>query len=99
MLKVNHGITEEDDQGIVVKSHFPSLELDEDIQQDFQQNKVLQSCFSSPMNEVVVQSISGLDMDEGSETTSMEISSCEQTNDIEFQERNKTMCATVQSEI
>jgi hypothetical protein len=98
-LKVNHGITKEVDQGIVVKSHFPSPELDEDIQQDFQQNKVLQSCFSSPMNDVVVQILSGLDMDEGSETASMEISSSEQTNDIEFQESNKTVYATVQSEI
>jgi hypothetical protein len=36
---------EEAHQEIVVKSHFPSPELDEDIQQDFQQDKVFQSVF------------------------------------------------------
>jgi hypothetical protein len=99
LLKANHEQIEKVDKRIVVKSHFPSPEIDEDIQQDFQQNKVLQSCFSSPMNDVVVQIPRSLDMDEGSETASMEISSSEKTNDIEFQESNKTVYATVQSEI
>jgi hypothetical protein len=92
-------VEDEVDQEIVAKSHFPSPELDEDIQQDFQQDKVFQSCLSSPVNDVVVQILSGLDMDEDSETASMETSSSEQTNDIEFQESNKTVYATFQSEI
>jgi hypothetical protein len=46
---------DEVDQEIVAKSHFLSPELDEDIQQDFQQDKVFQSCLSFPMNNVVVQ--------------------------------------------
>jgi hypothetical protein len=86
---------DETDQEIVVKSHFSSHELDKDIQQD----KVFQSCLSSPVNDVVVQILSGLDMDEDSETASMETSSSEQKNDIEFQESNKTVYATFQSEI
>jgi hypothetical protein len=63
---------DEADQEIVAKSHSPCPELDEDIQQDFQQDNVFQSCLSSPANDVVVQILSGLDMDEGSKTTSME---------------------------
>jgi hypothetical protein len=92
-------VEDEADQEIVAKSHFPSPELDENIQQDFQQDKVFQSCLSSPVNDVVVQIISGLNMDEGSKTASMETSSSEQTNYIEFQESNKTVYATFQSEI
>ena len=38
-------------------------------------------------------------MDEDSENTSMETSNNEQTNDIDFRERNKTVYATFQSEI
>jgi hypothetical protein len=49
------------------------------------------------MNDAVAQIPRGLDMDEGSETASMEISSSKQTNDIEFQENNKIVYATVQS--
>jgi hypothetical protein len=45
---------------------------------------VLQNCLYSPVNDVVVQILSGLDMDEGSKTASIETSSSEQTNDIEF---------------
>jgi hypothetical protein len=89
----------ESDQEIVVESHFPSPELDEDILQDFQQDKVFQGCLSPPMNDMVVQILSGLDMDEDSETASMETSSNEQTNHIELQERNKTTYAIFQSEI
>ena len=85
------------DQEIVVESHFPSPWLDENIQQDFQQDKVFQSCLSSPVNDVVVQILSVLDMDEGSKTASMETSSNEQTNDIEFQESNKTVYETFRS--
>jgi hypothetical protein len=51
------------------------------------------------MNDVVVQILSGLDMDEDSKTASMETSSSEPTNDIEFQEKNNTVYATFQSEI
>jgi hypothetical protein len=76
-LKANHEKIEKFDQGIVVKSHFPSPELDEDIQQDSQQDKVFQICLSSPVNDVVVQILSGLDMDEDSETTSVETSNSE----------------------
>jgi hypothetical protein len=60
------------------------LNLMNDIQQDLQENKVLQSCFPSPTNDVVVQILSGLDMDEVSKTPSMETLRNEQTNDIEF---------------
>jgi hypothetical protein len=74
----------ESDQEIVVESHFPSPELDEDIHQYFQQDKVFQGCLSPPMNDMVVQILSGLDMDEDSENASMETSSNEQTNDIEL---------------
>jgi hypothetical protein len=51
------------------------------------------------MNDVVVQILSGLDMDEDSETPSMETSRNEQTNDIEFQESNKTVYVMIQSEM
>jgi hypothetical protein len=51
------------------------------------------------VNDVAVQILTGLEMDEDSETASMETSSSEQTNDIEFQESNKTVYATFQSEI
>ena len=85
----------EADQEIFVESHFPSPELDEDIQQD----KVFQGCLSPPMNDMVVQILSGLDMDEDYEIASIETSSNEQTNDIELQESNKTTYAIFQSEI
>jgi hypothetical protein len=98
-LKENREQTKKDNQRIVVEIHSPSPELDEDIQQDLQENKVLQSCFPSPTNDVVVQILSGLDMDEGSETPSMETLRNEQTNDIEFQGRKKTMYVTVKSEM
>ena len=39
-LKENHEQIEKVDQRIVVKSHLPSPELDKDIQQDPQENKV-----------------------------------------------------------
>jgi hypothetical protein len=45
---------------------------------------VFQSCLSPPVNDVVVQIISVLDMCEGSETPSMETLRNEQTNDIDF---------------
>jgi len=48
---------------------------------------------------VVVQFLNGLGIDEDSETASMETSSSEQTNYIEFQESKKTMYAISQSEI
>jgi hypothetical protein len=98
---LNHQLEKEDevDQEIVVKGHFPSPEADIDIQQYFQQDKVFQSCLSSPENDVVVQFLSGLDMDEDSETASMETPSSEKTNDIELQESNKTTYAIFQSEI
>jgi hypothetical protein len=51
------------------------------------------------MNDAVVQILSGLDMDEDSETTSMETSSSKKTNDIELQESNKTVYVIFQSEI
>jgi hypothetical protein len=51
------------------------------------------------MNDMVVQILSGLDMDEDSEIASMETSSNEQTNHIELQGRNKTTYAIFQSEI
>jgi hypothetical protein len=40
-------VEDEVDQEIVAKSHFPFPELDEDIQQDFQQEKFLQCCLYS----------------------------------------------------
>jgi hypothetical protein len=85
-LVLNYQLENEDevDQEIVIKGHFPSPELNKYLQQDFQQDKVFQSCLSSPMNEVVVQFLSGLDRDEDFETGYMETSSSEQTNDIEF---------------
>jgi hypothetical protein len=43
---------DEDDQEIVVKGHFPSPETNIDMQQDFLQNKVFQSCLSSLENDV-----------------------------------------------
>jgi hypothetical protein len=51
------------------------------------------------MKDMVVQILSGLDMDEDSETASIETSNNEQTNDIELQESNKTTYAIFQSEI
>ena len=60
---------------------------------------MFRSCLSSPVNDVVVQILSGLDMAEGYETPSMEALRNEQTNDIEFQGRNKTMYVTVKSEM
>jgi hypothetical protein len=89
----------EADQKIVIKGHFPSPELNKDLHQYFQQDKVFQSCLSSPMNEVIVKFLSGLDMDEDFETAFIEISNSEQKSDIEFQESNKTMHVTFQSEI
>jgi len=83
-LKTNHEQIEKVDQRFIVKSHFPCPELDEDIQQDPQENKVFRSCLSSPVNDVVVRIPMGLDMDEGAGNASMEISSSEKTNDIEF---------------
>ena len=74
----------EANQKIVVESHFPSPELDEDTQQDFQQDKVFQGCLSPPMNDMVVQILSGLDMDEDSENEYMETSNNEKTNDIDL---------------
>jgi hypothetical protein len=97
---VSPPLAQEDvDQEIVVKRYFSFLELDEDIQQDFQQDKVFHSCLYSLMNDVVFQIISYLYMDEDSKTASMETSSSEQTNDKEFQESNKTVYATFQSKI
>jgi hypothetical protein len=75
---------DEADQELVVESHFPSPKLYEDIQRDFQQDKVIQSYLSSLENDVVVQILSGLDRDEGSEIASMDTSSSKPTNDIEF---------------
>jgi hypothetical protein len=84
---------DEANQEIVVKGYFPPPETNISMEQDFQQGKVFQGCLSSPKNDVVVQFLSGLDMDEDSETTSMKTSSSEQTNYIEFQESNKTVYA------
>jgi hypothetical protein len=86
-------------QEIVVKGYFPPSETNISMKKYFQQGKVFQSFLSSPENDVVVQFLGGLDMDEDFETASMETSSSEQTNYIEFQERNKTMYAIFQSEI
>jgi hypothetical protein len=90
---------DEVDQEIVVKGYFLPSETNASVQQDFQQSKVFQRCLSSPENDVVVQFLNGLDIDEDSETASMETSSSEQTNYIEFQESNKTMYVISQSEI
>jgi len=65
---------DEVDQEIVIKGHFPSPKLNKYLQQD----KVFQSCLSSPMNEVIVKFLSGLDMDEDLETAFIEISNSEQ---------------------
>jgi hypothetical protein len=51
------------------------------------------------MNDVIVEFLSGLNMDEDFETASIEISSSIQTTAMEFQESNKTGYATFQSEI
>jgi hypothetical protein len=99
LLRANHEQTEKVGKSIVVQSHLPSSEIDEDIQLDFQQNKVFQSCLSPPVNDVVVQILSGLDVYEGSETPSMETLRNEQTNDIEFQGGNKTVYVMIQSEM
>jgi hypothetical protein len=48
---------------------------------------------------MVVQVLSGLDINEDFETTYMETSSNGHTNDIDLQERNKTTYAILQSEI
>jgi hypothetical protein len=45
---------------------------------------MFQGCLSPPVNDMVVQILSGLDMDENSENASMETSSNEQTIDIEL---------------
>jgi hypothetical protein len=76
---LNHQIKEEVDQKIVVKSHFPSPETNVDVQQYFQQDKVFQGCLSSLENDVVILFLSGLDMDEDFETSSMETPSSEKT--------------------
>jgi hypothetical protein len=60
---------------------------------------VFQSCLFSPENDVVVQFLSGIDMNEDFGTYSVETPSSEKTNDIEFQESNKTSYAIFQSEI
>jgi hypothetical protein len=98
---LNYQLENEDevDQEIIVGGYFPSPELNKDLQQNFQQDKVFQSCLSSPMNEVIVKFLSGLDMDEDLETAFIEISNSERKTDIEFQERNKTVYVTFQSEI
>jgi hypothetical protein len=88
---LNHQPENEDevDQEIVVKGHFLSPETNEDMQQDFQQDKVFQSCLSSPENDVVVKFLSGLNRDEDSEAAYMETPSNRQVNNIEFQEAKK----------
>jgi hypothetical protein len=98
---LNHRIKKEEevDQEIVVKGYFPSPENNIDIQQYLQQDKVFQSCLSSPENDAVVQFLSGLDMDEDSKTAAMETPSSEKTNNIEFQESNKTTSTISQLEI
>ena len=60
---------------------------------------MFQGYLSPPMNDMVVQILSGLDMDEDFENASMETFNNEKTNDIELQERNKTTYAIFQSEI
>ena len=76
---LNHQIKEEVDQEIVVKGHFPSPETNVDVQQCSQQDKVFQGCLSSLENDVVILFLSGLDMDEDFETSSMETPSSEKT--------------------
>jgi hypothetical protein len=51
------------------------------------------------MNDVIVKIITGLDIDEDSETASMKTSRSEHKNYIEFHESNKTMYVTFQSEM
>jgi len=60
---------------------------------------VFQNCLSSLGDDVVVEFLSGLDMDEDFESASMETSNSEKMTAIEFQERNKRKYATFQSEI
>jgi hypothetical protein len=99
LLRVNHEQTKKAGKSVVVQSHFPSSEIHEDIQLDFQQNKVFKSCLSPPMNDVVVQILSGLDVYEGSKTPSIETLINEKTNDIEFQGGNKTVYVIIQSKM
>jgi hypothetical protein len=87
------------DQEIAIEGHFPSPKLNVDIQQDFQQDRVFQSCLSSPENDVVVQFLNGLYIDEDYENAYMETSSSEQRTNIEFQESNKTVYGTFQSKL
>jgi hypothetical protein len=84
VLNYQLGNKDEADQKITIKGHCPFPELKVDIQQNFQQDKVFQSCLSSPENDVVVQFLSSLDRDEYSQTAYMETSSYEQTKDLEF---------------
>jgi hypothetical protein len=91
-LKENHEKIEKFDKINIVKGHFPSPELDENIQRH------IWKCFPSPTNDVVVQILCGLDMDEGSETPSMKTLRNEQTNYIEFQGSKKTVYHMIQSE-
>jgi len=72
LLRANHEQIEKFGKSVVVQSHFPSSKIDEDIQLDFQQNKVFQSCLSLPVNDPAVQILSSLDVYEHSETPSME---------------------------
>jgi hypothetical protein len=65
----------------IVQGHFLSLEINIDSQHE----KVFQSIFSSLENDVMVQFSNNINMDEDSETTSMEVSSNKKTNDIDFQ--------------
>jgi hypothetical protein len=99
MLSFQPEKADEVDQDIVVKGYCPPSETNINMQQDFQQGRVFQSCLSSPENDVVVQFLSVLDMDEDYETASMETPSSEQTNYIEFQEINKIAYGIFQSEI
>jgi hypothetical protein len=71
MLSYQPEKEEEVAQEIVVQGHFPSPETNMDIQQCFQQDKVFQSCLSSPENDVVVQFLNSLDTDEGFENISL----------------------------
>jgi len=96
LLRDNHEKIEKVGKSVVVQSYFPSSKIDEDIQLGFQQNKVFQSCLCSPVNDVSVQIISGLDVYECSKTPSRETLKNEQTYDIKFQGRNKTMYAMTQ---
>jgi hypothetical protein len=78
-LVLNHQIKEEVDPEVVVKINFPSPEINVDIQQYFWQDKVFQGCLSSLENDVVILFLSGLDMDENFETSSMETPSSGKT--------------------